>query len=326
MSNKRLSDLSAASSWAYNDLMLLTDTANTASKKISIETLWSLLRQDLAWMPLQDFTAAVSTKTWDGSAFNSTPAWTADTAKTVGDFVRPTSANGYIYECVATAGDTKTHATTEPVWSTTLGGDDTDDQVTWRCRGLSTIATSSDLSDTVKVGYPLKYTYNSTTYYGLCVGVSSTEIAVAGAPLSSSHNLTALYVGPPERVVTVRLALDGDYDGGVADVTPLPQVRWQQADAYLVDFEAIHGTDDTGATNAYVNVEIGGSVVSTEGDGSSADMGVLMATSWVSSPLGSIKVANYKVERGDAINPTVTAAGTNGDGDDLTFNCIFVLE
>jgi hypothetical protein len=326
MSNKRLSDLSAASSWAYNDLMLLTDTANTASKKISIETLWSLLRQDLAWMPLQDFTAAVSTKTWDGSAFNSTPAWTADTAKTVGDFVRPTTANGYIYEAVATAGDTKTHATTEPVWSTTLGGDDTDDQVTWRCRGLSTIATSSDLSDTVKVGYPLKYTYNSTTYYGLCVGVSSTEIAVAGAPMSSSHNLTALYVGPPERTVKLTCVATGAYGGSVADITSLPNKFWQQADAYLVTWTMKHLTDDTGADQPYVNVEIDGNVVSANGDGTGVDKGAQASTSWATNSFVDIKTANYKVEFGDQVNLTVTVAGSNGDAANLSVNMLFVME
>ena len=63
-------------------------------------------------------------------------AWVADTATTPGDVVVPTSGkeNGFRYEATAVAGDTKTHATTEPTWPTTEGGTVVDDQVTWTCK------------------------------------------------------------------------------------------------------------------------------------------------------------------------------------------------
>jgi hypothetical protein len=63
-------------------------------------------------------------------------AWVADTATTVGDVVVPTAGleNGFRYEATEVAGDTKTHATTEPTWPTTEGATVVDDQVTWTCR------------------------------------------------------------------------------------------------------------------------------------------------------------------------------------------------
>jgi hypothetical protein len=63
-------------------------------------------------------------------------AWVADTATTLGDVVVPTAGleNGFRYEATAVAGDTKTHADTEPTWPTTEGETVVDDQVTWTCR------------------------------------------------------------------------------------------------------------------------------------------------------------------------------------------------
>jgi hypothetical protein len=63
-------------------------------------------------------------------------AWVADTATTLGDVVVPTAGleNGFRYEATAVAGDTKTHATTEPTWPIVEGETVVDDQVTWTCR------------------------------------------------------------------------------------------------------------------------------------------------------------------------------------------------
>jgi hypothetical protein len=67
--------------------------------------------------------------------------WVLDTAMTVGAIRVPTVAggNGYRYRVTATAGDTKTHNTTEPTWPTTVGTTVVDDQVTWICDGPDAI-------------------------------------------------------------------------------------------------------------------------------------------------------------------------------------------
>ena len=58
-----------------------------------------------------------------------TLGWQASTAYTAGEFVIPSAANGKIYKCV-TAG---TSGAMEPIWETTLDGDQYDNTATWRC-------------------------------------------------------------------------------------------------------------------------------------------------------------------------------------------------
>lgn len=94
-------------------------------------------------------------------------AWVADTATTLGDVVVPTAGleNGFRYEATAVAGDTKTHATTEPTWPTAEGATVVDDQVTWTCRlgghkgsgangATLTLAAIDRLVDLVRGGKP----------------------------------------------------------------------------------------------------------------------------------------------------------------------------
>lgn len=60
---------------------------------------------------------------WDASA------WAASTSYSVGDTVKPTTENGYIYK--ATAAGTSDSA--EPTWPTTIGSTVVDGGVTWEC-------------------------------------------------------------------------------------------------------------------------------------------------------------------------------------------------
>jgi len=57
--------------------------------------------------------------------------WAAATAYTKGQFVSPTTKNGYRYECT-TAGTS--HADTEPTWGTTAAGTTEDNTAVWTCR------------------------------------------------------------------------------------------------------------------------------------------------------------------------------------------------
>ncbi len=85
-------------------------------------------------------------------------AWQAGHAYSVGAIVKPTSNNSRTYRCV-TAGTS--HATTEPVWTTTAGATQpTDGTVVWECIGATGHVTFST------------YTNNGTTY----TGVAGTDV------------------------------------------------------------------------------------------------------------------------------------------------------
>lgn len=59
------------------------------------------------------------------------------TGTVIGTIVRPTTANGYVYECTATTGA----CVTEPTWPTTVGDTVTDDGTnTWTCREENIVA------------------------------------------------------------------------------------------------------------------------------------------------------------------------------------------
>jgi hypothetical protein len=320
MSSKSISSMAQTTSFEDADLFLIVDDSASANRKATLEDLMDHFHAQQKWnlIDTADYTATPTTEEFDGSTFNNVSDWAAATGYTAGDFVKPATANGYIYECVTNG----TSGGAEPAFGTTIGADTADNTTSWRCRGLHVVTTSADLTGSIAVGSPLKYVYSSTTFYGMCVGITASRIAVAGAPMLSNVNLSALSFGQPERVVQVTMWKDGDFDGGVADVVIEPQLKWQLADAYLVSAYIAAAGDDTGADNAQVNVEVGGSAV-FRNDG---DDGYSVATSFVESSYVDINVSNYKIERGDALNPTVTAAGSNGDGTDLSIVCAFVLE
>jgi hypothetical protein len=72
--------------------------------------------------------------------------WEASTAYTKGQFVAPTTKNGYRYECT-TAG---TSDSSEPAtWGTTAGGETSDGTVKWTCRAEKSHTLDRDLEPLV---------------------------------------------------------------------------------------------------------------------------------------------------------------------------------
>jgi len=66
-------------------------------------------------------------------------AWVINTVYALGDYVLPTTPNGYRYECT-TAGTS--HAANEPTWPTTIGTTVADNTAVWTCEAVtSTIPT-----------------------------------------------------------------------------------------------------------------------------------------------------------------------------------------
>ena len=61
-------------------------------------------------------------------------AWVASTNYSVGDFRRPTTPNGYVYEVTADSGSSDSG---EPTWPTTVGDTVVDSGITWTCRATN---------------------------------------------------------------------------------------------------------------------------------------------------------------------------------------------
>jgi hypothetical protein len=181
----------------------------------------------------------------------------------------------------------------------------------------------SDTSD-LFVGAPIKYTISATTYYGIVTAISAnTYIDVAGASLSG--DVTALWVGPREKVVQVDLFVGSTYANDTADILAADNgqyYRWGLGSAYLVSFSAAQDTVDTG-TEPKINIKVAGTAVSTADSGN----GIQLSTqgAWVDNSAVAIDAAQYDIQRNEALEIAVTAAGGTGDAADLSVRCLFVL-
>lgn len=194
-----------------------------------------------------------------------------------------------------------------------------------------TPATSSSLTVTttspMKVGMPIKYTISGTTYYAIITSVSlNAAITIAGPPFSGDLTADSLYYGGPERVVQMDFFVSGTYEdaSGAIIVADMKTVaRWGLQKGYLVTFGGSHNTVDTG-TQPNVNVQLNASAVSTENTNTGPTMSGSINTVQMNSAV-AINTSNYDIEYGEEIEIYVTKAG-NGDAEDLTVTCIFVLE
>lgn len=128
--------------------------------------------------------ATVTTPTVTVTAASSwSVSWGASTAYSVGQVVRPATANGYVYECVVAG----TSGSTAPTFPTVFGETVTDGTVTWVCAGESVVAISAGSAS---------WTSSTITAYGAILydaqtGVSTTDPLIAyidfGGAVSSTN-------------------------------------------------------------------------------------------------------------------------------------------
>jgi hypothetical protein len=187
--------------------------------------------------------------------------------------------------------------------------------------------TMSDTTD-FQLGYPVKYTYGSATYYGIVTAISANSLlTVSGAPLVVASDLTALYVGDPSQVTQMNLLVDATYGGAAQDIfaaVTFTYVRWEKGPAYLVSFAATHGTADSGVAQPKVNVKIDGNAVSTNDTNKGVQLSATPGT-WTANSAIAINTSNYDIARGNAIDIRCTEAGSTGDADVLSVQLVFVF-
>lgn len=197
----------------------------------------------------------------------------------------------------------------------------------------STITMTSDLTSTIKIGMPIKFVLggdatNPGTYYAICTAITSNLLTIAGAPLEvDDGDLTGLYYGTPEMVVTETFVIPG-YFADASDTTLLAndllmEYRWNYAKAYCVRFSLIAKTDDSGANQPQVNIDINGAnSISTSN--SNAGLAVSDAD-WVTTVV-DINTSNYDINPLETLEIRTDANGTTDDASNLTVQITFVLE
>lgn len=105
------------------------DTDPAASLYGAIESTLSQLVNKFPTKTIAVFTPMQRSDAWYNLVHTvTTTTWAASTVKSVGDYVLPTTSNGYVYKCTV-AGTT---GATQPTWPTTLSSTVVDGTVTWQ--------------------------------------------------------------------------------------------------------------------------------------------------------------------------------------------------
>lgn len=107
---------------------LATDAATSIDEDGGVSTLTIELSEPLSGNQTVDFDLGGST-----AKLGPGDQWTPSTPVDMGDFVVPTSVNGYFFEAIST--DTETTDASEPIWPTVFEGTVSDNGVIWQNRG-----------------------------------------------------------------------------------------------------------------------------------------------------------------------------------------------
>jgi len=169
-------------------------------------------------------------------------------------------------------------------------------------------------------GRPIRWRQDGTDHYGLIVAVDpGVSWTVAGEPLDTGVNVTAVAIGLPELIVVDRLFVSGAYDtdaGGLWDEIGEPR-HWRHGLARLVQYTVRHVADDTTA-NPAVNVEIDAALV----DAAESGDGLTVTEAGAAS---GATLDPVSVEFGAPYDVRVTARGTDHDAAGLFVELLFVL-
>lgn len=190
-----------------------------------------------------------------------------------------------------------------------------------------------DYSTTIAAGWPVRYTYNGSVYYGIIKAITSNSLTVIGSPLATGHDVTKLEYGRPEMVKTVLLAtgipqynvigggIGPIYSTGMSLTTEMitdcggVPVRWSGPAAHVVGFASAHGFG-TYSLGPKINLLVDGNRVGDDGIGGTD--GIQMKTAkedWVANSDVEINATNATVADGDVLEVEVTVIGTEGSSD-----------
>lgn len=125
----------------------------------------------------------------------------------------------------------------------------------------STITLTQDVTATVGVGTPIKYTISGVVYYGIVTAITSNLLTIGGAPLGIV-NVTSLSYGDPARVELISILIPGYYED--ADCATLIETDlgvpflWLKSTAYIVHFQVKTRVADS-SSNGSATIIINGS-------------------------------------------------------------------
>ena len=176
------------------------------------------------------------------------------------------------------------------------------------------------------VGLPLKYVYNSTTYYGVVKTVSiggggnDDYIELYGPALNDTIDLTELYVGDSSLIETIHVFIPSTYADGTTsaliNTDTGAYLKFNNALGYLCKVELTHKVVDS-TTQPVIRPLLGGLSVF------SSNITLTTAGAWIATITANS--TNYVANFGETIELQVETAGGSGNAEGLSAIFTFVL-
>lgn len=189
---------------------------------------------------------------------------------------------------------------------------------------------TTDLTDDVEPGLPLKYKINgiSNYCYGIIVAVAATHIDIAGDPLTA--NIDELYIGGKEKIVTKTLQVNSaTYNSSMTESLLETKQnmkegdRWTDGTAKLVKFEAIHIANDS-TQPPYINVRCGEPASITDYVSTSNTTKGIVCSTALNSTIVDIDHTKNTINYGENVEVKVDNNSGTGDAQYLTVYLTFV--
>lgn len=183
----------------------------------------------------------------------------------------------------------------------------------------STITMGVDMTSSILIGMPLRYTISSVEYFGIVAAITSSLLTVNGAPLSG--DVSNLQYGDPNKVSQIVVTIPSKYEDASNTDLIASDLKssfiWDRAKSYLVKFGVYSDTADS-STNGQASVQINNTEVNTTTGGAT----IAAAKTWYNT-IVNIATAAYDINPGEELEITCIA-GTGKDASDLTAKMIFV--
>lgn len=175
-------------------------------------------------------------------------------------------------------------------------------------------------------GRPIRYRGTGGTWrYGIVVSYGAGAVVFAGAPMTAADD-DELEWSTKARLVPIHGAVPGRFADAAStsllESDDLQLLPWGEDKAYLVQLAVRSLVDDSGGSQPHVGCTLAGAQVCF--DGVTNEGPECVDSAWGVSGV-EISVANYAIERDEAIELTTDAAGGNNDSTDLSFRLTFVL-
>lgn len=193
----------------------------------------------------------------------------------------------------------------------------------------TTPASSSTLTfnntSSLAVGLSVKYRYDGTDYYGVINSINGSTVTIHGAPLDTGETIESIHIGPPPEEINFSISnMYGDDVENELLLTDMNTVyKWSLPNAYIVKMEATHIAADTGANQPKINMIVDGEYISNNDN----NLGIQLSTAetWVQTT-SNISTSGYNLSKDDTIEIVCTAAGSNGDAENLVVKALVVID